>query len=517
LLRGVFRTKEGKLIAFMLIAILMVVGGFVINISIHNRQYEQQTVMAKQYLEAGNYEQAIEAYQKAISMKGSDEEYLTIGLAEAYVGIHQYDKALEVLRNCYQKTSGNTIKEKIEEITTRKSDYEYQQVISRGDVYYSNEEYDKAISEYQNAKLIKSKEVTSYQKIAECYIKMEQYEPAKEEIEEGLAITQSEKLNQILEVVNSHLLKQQYDSIIAKAEELIIQENYNDGIVKYQEAIQLLPKESKGYIGMANAFIAQEKYQAAINLLEGTLNQVYNDELKATLEKAIQLQEAKEIRKETLYNLYFAAEEVDIAAISEIMNSDFFMNEIAKDTPIYYSPLGEGNISKGYGMLLVDDKSLYSGNLYGGIKNGKGIFIQLTDYNGEDGYYYYQGSWSEDVPNGKGKTLEVRTETDEDGRKYTLKIVTEGNFYNGRENNQMKKTVYIDEEYSGSLSYYARMGVPLAAKDENGMPLPTVDQRYPIGVIMFKDVSTDNYYYVEPDTLWGVKPIIKGGTDFYPW
>src|SRR5690606_20913855 len=106
----------------------------------------------------------------------------------------------------------------------------------------------------------------SYQKIAECYIKREQYELAKEEIEEGLAITQSEELNQILEVVNSHLLKQKYDSIIAKAEEFIFQENYKDGIAKYQEAIQLLPKEAKGYIGMANAFIEQEKYQAAINL-----------------------------------------------------------------------------------------------------------------------------------------------------------------------------------------------------------------------------------------------------------
>lgn len=517
MLRGVFRTKEGKLIAFMLITILMIVGGFVINISIHNRQYEQQTVMAKQYLEAGDYEQAVEAYQKAIAMKGSDEEYLTIGLAEAYVGINQYDKALEVLRNCYQKTSGNTIKEKIEEITIRKSDYEYQQIISRGDVYYSNEEYDKAISEYQNAKLIKSKEVTSYQKIAECYIKREQYELAKEEIEEGLAITQSEELNQILEVVNSHLLKQKYDSIIAKAEEFIFQENYKDGIAKYQEAIQLLPKEAKGYIGMANAFIEQEKYQAAINLLEGAKEQINNDELNATLENAIQLQEAKEVRKETLYNLYIAAEETDITTISEIMSSDFFKNEIAKDTPISYSPLGEGNISKGYGMLLVDDKSLYSGSLYGGIKNGKGIFIQLTENDGEQGYYYYQGNWSEDVPNGKGKTIEVRTEMDEDGHKYTLKIVTEGNFYNGRENDEMKKSVYIDDEEVGSLSYSARMGVPLAVKDENGMPLPTIDQRYPIGVITVDEVLTDNYYYVEQGTIWGVKPLIKGGADFYPW
>src|SRR5690606_11864529 len=120
-----------------------------------------------------------------------------------------------------------------------------------GDIYYSKQEYDKAISEYENAKLIKSKEVTSYQKIAESYVKMGKYELAKEEIQEGLAITQSEKLNQILDIVNGHLLKQQYDNIIAQAEEFIFQENYNDGILKYQEAMQLLPKEARAYIGMA--------------------------------------------------------------------------------------------------------------------------------------------------------------------------------------------------------------------------------------------------------------------------
>lgn len=519
MLLGVFRTKEGKLIAFILILIFIVIGGFVLKISIDNRKYEQQAVMAKQYLEAGDYEQAVEAYQRAISMKGSDQEYLTIGLSEAYVGINQYDKALEVLRNCYQKTSGNRIKEKIEEITIRKSDYEYQQIISRGDIYYSNQEYDKAISEYENAKLIKSKEVTSYQKIAESYVKMGKYELAKEEIQEGLAITQSEKLNQILDIVNGHLLKQQYDNIIAQAEEFIFQENYNDGILKYQEAMQLLPKEARAYIGMANAFIVQEKYQVAISLLEGAKEQIYNEELNATLEKALQLQEVKEIRKETLYDLYIAVEELDFVKISEIMSSDFFKNEIAKDTPIYYSPLGEGNISKGYGMILIDNNSLYSGSLYEGIKIGNGILIQLTENYGEQGYYYYQGSWSEDVPNGIGKTVEVRTDMDEDGRKYKVRIVTEGNFYNGRENDHMKKSVYVDDEDAGSISYYARMGVPLVAKDENGKPLPTFEQKYPIAVITIDEVPTDDYYYVEPGTLWGVKPLISGGenTDFYPW
>lgn len=508
MLHRILGTKERKIIGLILLFLFCIVGIFVFKVIKDNKRYEQQTVMAKQYLEAGNYEQAVQAYQKAMSMKDSDQEYLSIGLAEAYIGVNNYDKALEVLRDCYQKTSGSAIKEKIEEITIRKMDFEYQEIILRGDVYYTNEEYDKAISEYEKAKLIKSKEVTSYQKIAEAYIKMKKYELAKEEVQEGLTITQSEELNQILKVVEAYLLKQQYDDVIAKAEEFIFQENYKDGIATYQEAMQLMPKEVQAYLGMANAYIIQEKYQVAVTLLEGAKEHIYNEELEAMLEKALHLQELENVRKETLNELYYAVEEVDLAKISKIMNSEFFINEIVNDTPIYYSPFGEGNVSKGYGMILFSDKSLYSGDITQGIRRGIGIAIQLTESDGEQGYYYYQGNWSNDIPNGAGKTLEVTTKIDEDGNKYTLKIVTEGNFINGTENDYMSKTFYIGDEEVEKVSYYARSGVPALAKDEYGIPLPTYEQGYPIGVITRNGIATEEYYYVEPGTVWGVKPFI---------
>ena len=47
---------------------------------------DKQTVMAQELLESGNYNEAIEAYQKAMSMKYGDEELLSVGLAEAYAG-----------------------------------------------------------------------------------------------------------------------------------------------------------------------------------------------------------------------------------------------------------------------------------------------------------------------------------------------------------------------------------------------------------------------------------------------
>ena len=136
-----------------------------------------------------NYNEAIEAYQKAMSMKYGDENYCLL-TGRSLCGI-KYDKAL-VLRSLYEDKKTTLVKEKIEDITARKSDYNFNQLISYGDTYFSNKEYNKAIDEYEKAKLIKSREDISYVKIVESYIAMEKYDLAKEEIQEGLALTESE-------------------------------------------------------------------------------------------------------------------------------------------------------------------------------------------------------------------------------------------------------------------------------------------------------------------------------------
>lgn len=264
--------------------------------------------MAKEYLESGNYNQAIEYYETALSMKNSDKELLSIGLAEAYIGNNEYDKALEILRRRYEIVAGKSVKEKIEEVTLRKADYEYGKIISCGDVYFSNEEYDKAILEYEKAKKIKSKEVAAYKKIAESFVNMKSYNLAKEELLEGLTITNNEKLIDALKLVESYIMKEQYDSLILKATEFVYQENYQDAILHYKEAIKLSPKEAQGYIGLAEIYLEQKKYEDAINLLAGINNEIYNEDIRRIFEKAVDLKE-EEIRiQESLKELYDALE-----------------------------------------------------------------------------------------------------------------------------------------------------------------------------------------------------------------
>lgn len=290
MLSGVFRTKERKVIAIILGFVIIVMGTIILLSYSGNRKFMEQAVMAENYLEAGNYQMAVEAYKKAMSMKKDNQQNLAVGLADAYIGLNEYDMALEALRSCYQKTSGKNVKEKIEEVTAKKTDYEYLQAASRAEVYFSNKEYDKAIAEYEKAKLIKSKEAISYKRIAEAYTEKGEYEQARDEILEGQELTQDKSLDEILADINSRLLKEKYDELIKQAEEYVNQENYKDGIAGYEAAIALLSDESEAYMGLANAYIARKEYSKAVLLLQSAVKQADNEELKDLLSKATRLE-----------------------------------------------------------------------------------------------------------------------------------------------------------------------------------------------------------------------------------
>lgn len=304
MLQGFLKNNKHKVIVVFVISMSFIVGLYICNRYRNNRLYNKQTVMAKECLESGDYNQAIDYYEAALTMKNSDKELLSIGLAEAYIGNNEYGKALEVLRVRYEVSAEKSVKEKIEEVTLRKADYEYEKIISSGDVYFSNEEYDKAILEYNKAKKIKSKEVIAYEKIAESLVNMKSYTLAQEELLEGIAITNNEELNEALKEVEYYIIKQQYDSLVTKAKEFAYQENYQDAILEYKEAIALIPKEVQGYIELAEIYLEQKKYDDTINLLAKINNEIYNEDIRKIFDKAVELKEEESKRQEALNNFY---------------------------------------------------------------------------------------------------------------------------------------------------------------------------------------------------------------------
>ena len=274
MINRILHWNKKRWILILSAAIFLLASLFIYNAYISRKRYEEQAVMAQDYLEAGSFKGAQDAFQKAFSMKYGDKELLSIGLAEAYGSGHEYDKALEVLRSRYEVEKTTIVKEKIEEITARKTDYRFFQLISYGDTYFSNGEYVKAVDEYEKAKMIKSKEYISYLKIAESYMAMDRYDLAEDEIKDGQALAESEQLNIIMSRVESRLKEIRYDEILLMASEYIYQENYEEALNNFNEAIWLISERDTAYNQMSELYITMKDYDTAKAILQNYLRKI---------------------------------------------------------------------------------------------------------------------------------------------------------------------------------------------------------------------------------------------------
>lgn len=505
-----FRTKERKIFGVFLGVVLIIILGLVINrASDGNRQLEK-AVIAENYLNAKSYEEAVKAYQNALADKGGNEEQLSIGLADAYVGLKEYDKALEVLNSCYQKKATDQLKKKIEEVTTKKTDEDFLQSISRGDVYFSNKEYDKAIAVYEEAKQIKRKDILPYKKIIQAYINQNQYTKAKQEVTEGIEITGNDELYTLLTCIEHHLLKDEYDEILAQAREYFYQENYEDGINLYKDAIKLLPGEKEAYLSLGQHYIDQGDYDSAVEILQEGNAKVVNTELVELLEQATMKQQAEEEKVNMLSVLRDALSKKDFSKIFSIAESDFYQTEILQEVPVYCDDGTKSGSEKRDCLVIYDKNHLYFGKLNNGIRQGTGIYLVLISDDIGDSYYYYEGEWSNDIPGGKGKTIETELKKNTSGEVHEYMTETEGTYFHALEDGAMKKTFYEDGKETKWLKYRASNGKPLAMGSATIIPGPAVAKEpYVIGVLYKGEVKTGERYTVEPNTVWGVKPFIR--------
>lgn len=496
-----FRTKESKLILLLCILMVVTVGGLFYRFYMDNSRYEEQTSMAKKYLQEGDYKQAITYFEKALLKQDGDKEGLSIGLAEAYIGNHEYDKALEALRSYYQTSSSLRVKEKIEDVTVLKNEYEYITIINRAEKYFFNEDYEKSVSEYEKAKLIKSKEPLSYQRIAESYIKLEQYALAREEVEEGIAITQNENLNDIMNTADRFLIQEQYHMIIESAKEYIYQENYEDGIKKYKEAIKVYPQGKEAYINLATVYMTQKEYNQAIGAANRGLDMVHSEELEELLGKATKSKELEKRTQEELTNLSNCLDTRDIIDTSILLKSEFFVHEILPKAPIYYT-IRKGNaFYDAKELVIYDVNHIYYGHRKEDEKVGNGVYLYLQDNVDIAEYFLYSGEWGRNKPDGKG-ILEEGTIQVSGHNKLITCVVTEGDFMNGVEHGKMEKTFYSEGEQTGIVTYESKYGVPLLLEDED-LEEAAYKDTYPIGVY-FKEDGSSEHYYVHRNTYWSI-------------
>ena len=110
-----------KLIIIIIVAALLIIGGVSAIVAVNVTKSNSQTALtdiqiAERYLSEQNYEQAIIEFEKILEIEPMNVEAY-IGLAEAYIGKGDTEKALEILRNGLEQTGDARLQAKIDELT----------------------------------------------------------------------------------------------------------------------------------------------------------------------------------------------------------------------------------------------------------------------------------------------------------------------------------------------------------------------------------------------------------------
>ena len=112
--------KLTKILIIAVIAAVLLIGAELITIAVINtnspeRQVERGMTLADKYMVQQNYGKATMEYIKVINVNPMNENAY-LGLANAYLGIDDKDKAIDTLETGFEKTCNDKIKKKLDEL-----------------------------------------------------------------------------------------------------------------------------------------------------------------------------------------------------------------------------------------------------------------------------------------------------------------------------------------------------------------------------------------------------------------
>ena len=504
------RDQKKYLVVILLVFVLFlpaiaIVSGIMLH-RIHVQAYEDNLSKAKECYDAGEFAQAIEIYEKARSSRQAKDSDLVQPLAECLCKVGDYGEAAKLLENYYKKSGDLQVKEQLTQVFTQMDEANYSKAMERGKLFYKSKEYDKAIRWFTNALKNEPDKIEAVELLIKAYIAQGNPKKAQEVYHREKVNYQAKEVEELKQVIEKAMKDQTYEELLTKAEELYHAGTYEECFDTYKKAIALCPSKLKGYKKIVKAYQSLRRYDEAILLLKERMSENHSQKLQVLLENCKTLKNNESIRYEIFEKLYDAFQQEDTEIIYNILNSSDYTQYMDSGNTVYYCRDSE-NVSEAVpmqeGMIIYKSGYIYCGDFKDGERSGHGCYFSLADT--KRGYTFYSGTWRNGLPNGAGK-YDTTMKVTYHGVRKEYETVVEGKYSNGYEHGKMKRTLYQEGEYFGTLNYQAVNGIPQQAEEESQTNAYwNIPISYCIGSL---DTTTDSikYYYIKTaeDFLWQI-------------
>ena len=296
------KKSKGKLIAIIAVVCAVLVGAaaavFIIMSQNNDNGLSEQISLGEKYLSEENYDDAIDAFKKAIELEPNNSE-LYKKLADSYIGKGDIDGAIQALEEGYSKTKNESLKMRADVL---KNDKKYDELMENGQKLLDEKKYTEAVSSFEQAAEIKVKEEKPYLSAADGYIGNENYSGAKTILEKGYNETDSSQIKKRLDAVEEEI---KYIELIENGQRLLDDTYYSDAADSFEQAAEIKVKEEKPYLSAADSYIKCEDLDNAKAILEKGYKETKSEQVKKKLDEV-----TEEINKPKDYSSFVSAERV---------------------------------------------------------------------------------------------------------------------------------------------------------------------------------------------------------------
>lgn len=229
---------------------------------VHNLRNNPASILARaeRYSTEQNYEQAINEFQRLIEIK-PDDAAAYIGLADAYVGLEQPDKSVEVLKRGFDETGNESISVRLIDLLSESANK-----------HLNENNYERAISEFDQIVKIDGQNIPAYMGVADAYVALNDFDGAISALKAGCENASDESITTAL-----------VGLLFKSADKSLSDNNYEKAIMEFEQILKIDKKSANAFIGTADCYMGLENNDKAIKTLQSGYEATGDKNIKSKL------------------------------------------------------------------------------------------------------------------------------------------------------------------------------------------------------------------------------------------